>query len=709
MKKTFTGVLVAVLLGSALTSCGDNTIALDPTNPFSKEWTAQNGMPPFDLVKEVHIIPALKAGISQASVEIDKITSSTHKPTFENTILAYQKVGELLKKVGLVYGPLTATELNNELKAIQPEYISLSSEHRSNVSLNGKLFERIKMVFDDKDNQKYTPEQYRLIEKTYDSFARAGANLSAADKERMRAIDAQLGKLHMEFGNATNGDVEEFKMIVKNKADLAGLSEGSIGAAAQKAKELNLDGQWVFTLKKPSYIPFMQNSTNRDLRKVMFEGYSNVGNNNNANDTKVLIKQLVKLRLEKAQLLGYKTFAEYNLKNSMAKTPEAVFSFIETMWVPVIERAKEEVKDMGKLMAKDGIKDKVQPWDWFYYAEKVRADKYDLDENELKPYFAVNNVRDGAQYVANQLFGLTFEEVKDAVRINPETQVFNVYDKDGSFLSVLTWDFFPRSSKRGGAWCSRVKPQEYINGKRVAPIVTITCNFTPPVGDDPALITTDEVVTLFHEFGHAVQGMLSDVEYPGMSTNPRDFVEFPSQVMERWAYEPQMLKQYAKHYKTGKVIPNSLIKKIQKSATFNQGFVNGENLASSYLDMVFHSIDNAEVAENIDILEFEKATLAKLGVIEEFIPRYRTTYFGHTWTGGYAAGYYSYKWSEVLSADGFAAFKDSGDIFNPEIAIDLREKVLSKGSSVDEKTMYEDWRGAEADGKHLLKSLGFDK
>lgn len=709
MKRTFTGVMVAVLLGGAFTSCGESVAVLDPSSPFAKDWTSQNGMPPFDEVKVSDIIPALKVGIAQASLEIDEISNSSEKPTFENTILAYQNVGKLLRKVGLIYSPLTGTELNDELKKIQPEYVLLTSEHRSNVSLNEGLFIKIKQVFDDKDNQKYTPEQYRLIEKTYDSFARAGANLSATDKEKMRAINSELSKLQMEFGNATRNDTEAFTMVIDDKADLAGLSEGSIGAAAQQANELGMEGKWVFTLKKPSYIPFMQNSTNRELRKVMFDGYSNVGNNNNDNDTKKLVKQIVKLRLEKAQLMGYKTFAEYSLKNTMAKNPDAVFGFIEDLWTPVIARAKEEVKDMNALMSKDGIKDKVQPWDWFYYAEKVRADKFDLNENELKPYFAVNNVRDGAQYVANQLFGLTFEEVKDAVRVNPETQVFNVYDKDGSFLSVLTWDFFPRSTKRGGAWCSRVKPQEYVDGKRVAPIVTITCNFTPPVGEDPALITTDEVVTLFHEFGHAVQGMLSDVELPGLTGNPRDFVEFPSQVLERWAYEPEVLKQYAMHYKTGEIIPNSLIKKIQNSGTFNQGFVNGENLAASYLDMAFHSIDNIEEIENMDVLEFEKNALNKLGIIKEFIPRYRTTYFGHTWGGGYSAGYYSYKWSEVLSADGFAAFKDSGDIFNPETAISLREKVLSKGSSKDEKAMYEEWRGAEADGKHLLKALGFDK
>ncbi len=706
MKKLFTLATATMLMGSVLVSCSSEQPKLDPSNPFATEWTAQNGMPPFDKIKTSHIIPALMVGIALEDLEIKAIAENAEKPNFENTILAYQKTGDLISRVGTAYGALTSTELNDELKAIQAQYVQLNSEHSSNTSLNADLFNRIKTVYEDRNNQNYTPMQLRLVERTYDNFARSGANLSVEDKEKMRNINAQLSNIQMEFGNKTRNESNNFKMVVDNKEDLAGLPETSIIAAAEAATKAGLEGKWVFTLKKPSYIPFMQYAKNRELRKVMFDGYSNVGNNNNADDTKENIKQIAKLRLEKARLLGFDNYAQYGLKNTVAKNPESVFKFIEDLWTPVVSKAKAEVKDMQKIMSKDKVKGNIEPWDWFYYAEKVKAVKYSLDENEVKPYFEINKVKEGAMFTANKLFGLTFKEVKDAVRINVETQVYDVYDKAGNFISVLTWDFFPRDSKGGGAWCSGLKSQKYVDGKRVAPIVTITCNFTPPAGDIPALITADEVTTLFHEFGHALQGMLTDIEIPGLTGNSRDFVEFHSQILERWAYQPEILAQYAKHYKTGEVIPASLVAKLQKSSTFNQGFINGENLSASYLDMAFHNIEDMNVIDNMDVIEFEKEALKKLGAINEFIPRYRSTYFGHVWGGGYAAGYYSYKWSEVMSADGFAAFTETGDIFNQEVASRLASIIFSQGSSVDEKVMYENWRGKPADGKHLMKALG---
>lgn len=706
MKKLLYMACSTFLLASIAVSCGTKKVALDPNNPFAKEWTEFNGMPPFDKIKVGDILPALKAGIAEEDAEIEAIVNNTEAPNFDNTILAYHNTGKLLSRVGTAYGALTGTEMNDDLKAIQEEYVKLSSEHSSNVSLNPKLFERIKAVYDNRESQGYSPEQLRLIDKTYKSFERSGANLSAEDKEKIRAINAELSALSMKFSNALLNETNAYKLVVENEADLAGLPEGSIASAAKEAEKAGMAGKWVFTLSNPSYIPFMKYAQNRDLRKQMFEAYSSRGNNGNENDTKEIIKQIVKLRIQKAKLFGFDTFAAYNLENSVAKTPENVFGFIEKMWNPTINRAKQEVKDMQALMTKEGINDKIQPWDWFYYAEKVRAAKYDLDENQIKPYLPVNQVRDGAMAVANKLYGITFKEVSGYPVINPETQVFEVFDKDGSLLSVLTWDFFPRASKRGGAWCSRLKSQEYVDGKRVAPIVTITCNFTPPVGDVPGLLTMDEASTLFHEFGHAIQGMLTDTKYPGLTGNPRDFVEFPSQVMENWAFNPQVLKTYAKHYQTGEVIPDALIAKIEKSGTFNQGFTTGENLAASYLDMAFHSIQNPADVDSMDVIAFETQTLDKLGLIKEFIPRYRTTYFNHIWSSGYAAGYYSYKWSEVMSADGFAAFEATGDIYNPEVAQKLRDIVLSQGSSRDEMDMYKEWRGAEPDSKFLMKNLG---
>lgn len=706
MKKISAYAVVSMLLGTMTVSCDNCTATLDSSNPFAAEWTENNGMPPFDEIEVVHILPALRVGIQQHDSEISELTSQSESPNFDNTILAYHKSGKLLDKVSTVYGALSASELSDDLQDIQLEVVKLFANHGSDISLNAKLFNRVKLVYDSRNAQNYNPEQIRLIEKTYDSFANSGANLSDEDKGKMRKITSELSELSMKFGNAVMNENNNFRMVIDNESDLVGLSEGAIASAALLAKEDGKDGKWAFSLKKPSYIPFMQSSKNRDLRKTLFEGYSNVGNNDNTDNTKDIVSKTVRLRLEMANLLGYKTFAEYNLRNSVAKTPEAVFGFIDEMWAPVTKRAKAEIKDMEAIMRADGVKGKLEAWDWFYYAEKVRAEKFDLNMADTKPYFEVTAVRDGAQILANKLFGITFKEVKDAVRINPETQVFNIYDKDGSFLSVLTWDFFPRSSKQGGAWCSGLKSQEYVDGKRIAPIVTITCNFTPAIGDTPALITAEEVTTLFHEFGHALQAMFTDIKYPGLTGNPRDFVEFPSQALEYWAFEPDVLAFYAKHYKTGELIPASLVKKMQNSSTFNQGFANSENLSASYLDMVFHSIDNVSDIEGVDVVDFEKKSMADLSVLAEIIPRYRTTYFNHIFGGGYAAGYYSYKWSEVLSADGFMAFSETGDIFNTEVAQRLRDVVLSKGSAVDESVMYKEWRGADPDSKHLMKSLG---
>lgn len=708
MRKFFTMALASLMLGSLMVSCGDNQPKLDPANPFAKEWVEFNGMPPFNLIKISDILPALKVGIAQESLDIDKITKNSEAPTFENTILAFQNTGKLLGRVGTAYGALNSTEKTDELKAIQEEYTKLSSEHSSNISLNAELFNRIKAVYDSRNDGQYDAIQIRLIEKTYDRFARNGANLSVEDKEKIRKINSELSELSMKYGNALLNETNAYKLIVENEADLAGLPEGNVAAAAATAKKDGMEGKWVFTLSNSSYMPFMKYAKNRDLRKQMFEAYSNRGNNNNADDTKEIIKKIIKLRIEKAKLFGFETFADYNLDNSVAKTPENVMAFIESVWTPIVTLAKKEVKDMQSVMTKDGINDKIQPWDWFYYAEKVRTAKYDLSETEIKPYLEVNQVRDGALAVATKLFGITFKQVEGYPIINPETQVFEVSDKDGSFLSVLTFDFFPRSTKAGGAWCSRLKGQEYVDGKRVAPIVTITCNFTPAVGDTPSLLTMDEATTLFHEFGHALQGMFTDLKYKGLTGNPRDFVEFPSQIMEFWTFNPEVLKTYAKHYQTGEVIPDNLIAKIQKSGTFNQGFVTGENLAASYLDMAFHSINSPEMVDSLDVIAFEKEALAKLGAIDEFVPRYRTTYFNHIWASGYAAGYYSYKWADVMSADGFAAFSETGDIYNPEVAQRLRDLVFSQGSAKDEMEMYKEWRGAEPDSKYLMKALGLN-
>ncbi len=673
-------------------------------NPFFEEWTTPFGVPPFDEIKVEHYVPAVKEGIKQQETEIEAIVSNPEEPTFENTIFALDKSGALLEKVSGVFGPLNSANTNDEMQAVAREISPLQTTHRDNISMNPGLFNRIKTVYDNRNNLGLDAEQLRVTEKYYQDFERNGANLSPEDQETLKSINTDLSALSLKFGENLLAETNKnFKLVVDNEADLAGLPDDVITGAAEAAKKVGEEGKWVFTLAKPSMLPFLQFAQNRDLREKLYRGYFMRGDNDNDNDNKEIIKKIVELRDQKAKLLGFNNYAEYVIDINMAKTPEAVYSFLMELWDPALKMAKQDVKDMQAIINREGGKFKLASWDWWYYSEKLRKERFNLDEAELKPYFSLENAKNGIFYVANRLYGLKFISRPDLPTYHSEAEAFEVQEADGSLLGVLYMDFHPRDGKRVGAWSTGFRSASYRDGKRIPRIGSIVMNFTRPAGDTPALLSFDEVSTLFHEFGHSLHGLFTDGPYDRTAGRvPRDFVELPSQIMENWAAEPEVMKVYAKHYKTGESIPDELIEKIMKSGTFNQGFITGEYVAASLLDMDYHTTENPVIS---DVNAFEKASMDKIGLIPEFIPRYRSTYFSHIFSGGYSAGYYVYIWAAVLDADAFDAFKQSGDIFNPEYAAKFRT-LLEKCGSDEGMAVYEKFRGQAPSKEPLLKRRG---
>ncbi|MCT4613719.1 MAG: M3 family metallopeptidase [Marinifilaceae bacterium] len=694
-----------LLCGSvALSSCNNTKKTADSENPFFSDYKTAFETPDFSKIHNSHYMPAFKQAMKEHNEEINKIIENNEEPSFENTILAYDKSGKLLSKVSRVFYTLKSAHSNDSIKAIAKEITPISTKHWNNISLNPKLFNRIKMVYDKRNELKLDAQQVRLVEKYYKDFERSGANLPADKKEKLKKLNEERAMVSLQLGDNLLKETNDFKMILSKKEELAGLPKSVIDAAAETAKSLNMDGKWVFTTQKPSMIPFLQFSENRELRKKLYSGYFMRGNNNNENDNKKLFQKLVNLRIEKAKLMGYNTYAEYIIEKNMAKTPENVMKFLNNLWESALPVAKKEAKEMQNMINKEGGKFKLASWDWWYYAEKLRKAKYDLDENELKPYFKLSNVRDGMFYVANKLYGISFEKRNDISVYHKDVETFEVKDKDGSHLGILYLDYHPRASKRGGAWCGRLRSTAFENGKHVAPLVTITCNFTKPTKDTPSLLTFDETTTLFHEFGHALHGLFTRGKYSRTAGSvPRDYVELPSQIMENWAAQPEILKVYAKHYKTGEVIPQELINKLEKSSKFNQGFATVEYLAASLLDMTYHSLTNKL---DKDVVKFEKETMDKYGLINEIWPRYRTTYFNHIFGEGYVAGYYVYIWAGVLDADAFNAFKESGDLFNPELAAKFRKHCLSECGDDEGMVQYKKFRGQEPSIDPLLKRRG---
>jgi peptidyl-dipeptidase Dcp len=700
-------ILLVMVFSLMLTSCSKTEAPAESAasggNPFFAEYDTPFQVPPFDLIKPEHFIPAYEKGMEEQKAEIEALINNPADPTFDNTIAALGRAGELLSNVARVFGGLSGANTNDELKAIQREMAPRLAAHRDEINLNPKLFERVKDVYEKRNDFNLNEEEAYILENVYKGYVRNGAELDETDKAKLMEINQNLSKLGVQFGQNVLAETNSFKLVLENEADLAGLPDAMIAEAAAAAKRAEMEGKWVFTTHKPSMLPFLQYSERRDLREKIYMAYIHRGDNDNEFDNKKILSDLIKLRVERANLLGYKTYADYILESRMAKTSENVFNLLNRLWDASLPVAKQEVVEMQKIIDREGGGFKLASWDWWYYAEKLRKEKYALDDTELRPYFMLNNVRDGAFWVATQLYGLTFEELQDMPLPHPDAQVFEVKFADGKHCGVLYMDFHPRESKRQGAWCGTYRSQSKKYGEFITPVVNLVCNFSKPVGDDPALITLEEVGTLFHEFGHALDNLLSDITY-GMTYRSPDFSELPSQIMEHWAMEPDVIKHYAKHYQTGETIPDSLIAKIEKSGLFNQGFITIEYLAACLLDMAYHTITEPK---DLDIDQFEKDLFDKVGLIPEIISRYRSTYFNHI-IGGYSAGYYGYIWSGVLDSDAFEAFKETS-LFDQATAKSFKNNILAVNGTRDYMSMYVAFRGREPKIEPLLKKRGLLK
>jgi peptidyl-dipeptidase Dcp len=673
-------------------------------NPFFSPYGTPFETAAFDKIKNEHFLPAFQQGIKVHDEEIAAIVSNPESPDFENTIVAFDRSGDLLVNVSNVFYNLTSANTNEELQTIAKDVSPVLTNHYDNILLNAKLFQRIKAVYEQKELLGLTTEQATLLDKIYKQFARGGANLPEDKQAEIREINKELSMLSLQFGDNMLAETNAFKLIIENEDDLAGLPQFVRDAAAAAAKEDSLDGKWLITLHSPSRIPFLQFSARRDFREKVLKAYINRGDNNNEYDNKKIASRMASLRVKRANLLGYATHADYILEENMAKNPAAVYTFLDKVWSAALPVAKKEAGELQAMITAEGSDFKLEPWDWWYYAEKLRKQKYDLDEEALKPYFSLENVRLGMFDVATRLYGITFVERNDIQKYHPEVRTFEVKEADGSHIGILYMDFFPRASKEGGAWMNSYRDQYMVGDSNVTPIITMVCNFTKPTADMPSLLTFEEVETLFHEFGHALHGLLSDCTYRKISgtSTPRDFVELPSQIMENWAGNPEVMKMYAKHYQTGEVIPRELTDKITASEYFNQGFTTVEYMSACYLDMDIHTLtDTAQ----IDTIAFESQSMSKIGLIPEIVVRYRIPYFAHIFAGGYSSGYYAYLWAEVLDADAFEAFKETS-LFDQATAKAFRDNVLSRGGTDDPMMLYKQFRGKEPDVKPMLKRKG---
>lgn len=686
--------------GLVVQSCQTNP---NTDNPLFSKFNTPFEVPPFDKIQNAHYLPAFREGMKQHNAEILAITDNTAAPDFANTIEALERAGQLLTKVSRIFFNLQQANTNDTLNAIAEEITPEVTAHQDAIYLNDRLFDRIKQVYDRHEKENLTTEQKMVLKKYYNNFVRGGANLSPGDKEKLKKINGELAVLSFKFGDNQLKETNDYKLVISDKKDLSGLPEGVIAAAAETAKESGIEGKWIFTLHNPSIIPFLQYADNRSLREEIYQAYINRGSRDNANNNWKNISRMSTLRVEKANLLGFPDYASYVLDNNMAKTPENVYQLCNQIWDAALPMAKQEAAELQKMINKEGGKFKLSPWDWRYYAEKLKKEKYDLNETEISQYFPLEKVREGTFYVANKLFGLHFEQRNDLPVPHPDAIAFEIKNNNGEHVGIYYADYFPRASKSSGAWMDEFRGQSSLLNS--TPVITNVCNFTKPTGDTPSLLTFDEACTLFHEFGHALHGLLSECTYPSIAGTSvaHDFVELPSQIMENWAADPEVLKIYARHWKTGEPMPQQLIDKIQASSHFNQGFVVTEFMSAALLDMAYHTI---RTTEPIDAAQFEKETLSQIGLIPEITVRYRSPYFGHIFSGGYSAGYYAYTWAEVLDADAFAAFKETGDIFNPEKAQAFHENVLSKGGSDDPMKLYKQFRGQEPSITPLLKRKG---
>ncbi|MFO7923898.1 MAG: M3 family metallopeptidase [Bacteroidales bacterium] len=677
-------------------SVEDNPLLIDYNTPFN--------LPPFDRIETDHFMPAFEQAMQEHNQEIDAIVNNPEAPDFNNTIAALDYSGYRLSEVRSIFSNLNSSHTNEELQAIAQEVTPKLSAHSTNIMLDTDLFERVKAVHEQRADMDLLPEQEKLLEKTYKNFIRGGADLEGEKRERLREINRKLSMLTLEFGDNIRDETNSFELVIENPEDLSGLPDDLVETAAKVAEDKGYEGKWVFTHHNPSVMPFLTYADNRELRKEMKTTYINRCNNDNEYDNKENIREIVNLRVEKAKLLRYNTHAHYVLEENMAETPERVNDFLDQLWDAALPVAKKEAQDLQKMIDQEGGNFNLEPWDWRYYAEKVRKEKFDLDEEELRPYFSMQNVIDGTFLVVNNLWGLRFEKLQDVPTYHEDALVYEVLEEDGSHLGILYIDPYNRPSKRGGAWMSSFRKQSVRYGEFIHPVITINCNFSRPAGDSPSLLTFDEYTTFFHEFGHALHGLMSDCTYHGLSGTsvPRDFVELPSQVMENWARHPKVMALFARHYQTGEIIPMALTDKITQAGHFNQGFATVEYLATAILDMDYHTL---EEQKEIHPVEFEEESMDEIDLIPEIVPRWRSTYLSHIFSGGYSAGYYSYIWSGVLDADAFEAFLET-DLFDQETAASFRENILERGGTKDPMEMYIDFRGREPEIGPLLKQRG---
>ena len=696
------------ILMAALTTtmCGCTSHQQEKGNPLFSEFNTPHGIAPFAEITIDHYREGMLKGMEEQKAEIEAIVNNSVAPTFENTILALDKSGELLRKVRGTFSPLSSSNSNDQTRALQKEMSPISSTHSDDINLNEKLFARVKSVYDSRESLTLTPEEAKILQNTYDRFVNSGAELSDEDKAKLRELNKEISMLQLEFSQNLLHETNNTFVVAESLDEMKGLPQANIDAAAKMANENGQPGKWMFNMQRPSCNPVLQYCENRELRRKVYEAYYNRGNQDNDHDSKAICAKLVALRLEKAKLMGYSNYAEMALKNRMASTPEAVYDLLMQVWEPAVAKAKEEIEDIRAEIRKDGKDFEPAGWDYMYYLDRAKKAKFAVDEEEIRSYLEINNVMQGIFHVANKLYGLTFKEITAEVpSYEPTAKAFEVIDRDGKLLAIFYSDNFTRDSKNAGAWCTSFRSQSYKNGERIIPIVVNSCNMTIPNNEGYALQSIDNVETLFHEFGHALHNFMRDVQHSGASGVERDFVELPSQINEHWAFEPEVLAVYAKHYKTGEIIPMELVNKIQESAKYGQGFATVEYIAASLSDMDLHVL--TEVPADLNVMEFEAAKLNERGIPSQILPRYRITNFSHTMGGGYTAGYYSYMWAEVLDADAFEAFAETGDIFNQEVADKFRKYVLTPGGIDDGMTMYKNFRGREPKIDALLKNRGF--
>jgi len=676
-------------------------------NPLLGPWQTPFGAPPWPDIQPDHFLPAFEAAIAAHRLEIERISKNPDPATFANTLEALDASGELLARVGGVFSTLTSAETSPRLQELAQQVAPRLTAHADALALNPALFVRVKAVYDQREALSLSPEQQTLLRNTYRSFVRGGALLNGAGQEELRKINEELSLLSLRFGDNLLQVTNEYRLVLDKPEDLRGLPQGVVSAAAEAAAKAGLPGKWVFTLQAPSVMPFLTYSDVRPLREQLYRAFTTRCDLGGERDNKAILVRIAGLRARKAQLLGFATWADFTLDERMAKTPARVIALLDQLWVPGLAKAKADAADLQADIDAAGGGFKLAAWDWRYYAEKRRKTLYDLDDQTLRPYFALDNVRQGVFYVAGRLYGLTFTERTDVPVYHPEVKAFEVKEKDGRSIGLLYVDYHPRPGKRSGAWCDALRDQWVKDGQNVPPIVINVGNFARPVDGQPALLGLGEVETLFHEFGHALHILLSNCHYRslGGANVAWDFVELPSQIMEHWVKEPEVLKVYARHYQTGEVIPAELIEKVRKAETFNQSYELVQLVASSRLDMDWHTL---ATVDGVEADAFEKASLGRLGLIPEIPPMHRTPYFRHIFSGGYAAGYYSYLWSAVLDCDAFQAFKEAGDIFDPKTARAFREQILSRGGTEEALTLYLRFRGAEPKVDALLRNRGLN-